>query len=190
MEVNINQLMDLTGKSFRTIKKLLEPLNPVSEDGKARYWDSKEALKLLYPTHTSELAQENLKLERARREKAEIEVGELRGSLVPLADVTKAVEKEYGFVRAQIRSLPSKLAKPLAILSDAREVHTRLQEAVDECLTELTADTRYEQSRQQLESTSDSGGAGANAEAESETDTETELGGVGGHLSLPESGVE
>lgn len=186
MELNINQLMDLTGKSFRTIKKLLGPLEPVREDGKASYWDSREALKLLYPTHTSELQQETLLLERARREKLDIEVGQMRGKLIPLEDIKKVVEREYGFVRAQVRQIPSKLAKPMSMISDPMEAFNRLSETVEETLTELTADKQYADLADQLRAVD--GRVSVSETDGTEADSEAESGGVGGSVQVPESG--
>jgi phage terminase Nu1 subunit (DNA packaging protein) len=143
--MSLNQLVELTGKTFRTVKKRLAGLRPVREDGRAEYYDTKEALQLLYPQVQSELAKENLLLERARREKEELKLGEMKGELIPVAEVVKAVEREYNFVRSQIRNLPSKMAKPLSMTADANDVFELLQEAVNECLTELTVDEKYKQ---------------------------------------------
>jgi uncharacterized UPF0146 family protein len=142
VECTINQLMELTGKSFRTIKAKLSKLKPVREDGRAAHYDSKEALRAIYSL-SSELEQETLLLERARRQKAEIEVKELTGQLVPIEDVAKTVEREYAYVRNQIRSLPSRLAKPLSMISEPTEVFERLSDSVNECLTELVSDENY-----------------------------------------------
>jgi hypothetical protein len=109
--------------------------------------------------------------------------------LIPLTEVVKAVEKEYSFVRARIRSMPSSMAQPLAILTEPRQVFERLTEAVVEWLSELTADSNYEQSRQQLESKSVVS-TGENSESGTEADTEAESGGVGGHISISESRIE
>lgn len=152
MIVSINQLMDITGQSFRTIKKRLETLSPDSEDGRSIFYDSHKAMPLLYANENSrstenQLGKESLLLERAKREKAEIEVQKLKGEVVFIEEVAKVVEKEYTYVRAQLRSIPSKLAKPLSMLTDPHMVHERLQEAVDECLTELAADKHYEEQR-------------------------------------------
>jgi hypothetical protein len=187
MEMTINQLMELTGKSFRTVKKRLEPLNPVREDGRAAFYDTKAALELLYPTVASELARENLLLERARREKVEIEVGQMRGVLVPIKEVVKNVEREYSFVRSQLRALPSKLAKPLSMTIDPNEVHTRLSEAVDECLTELTADAKYEHDCNQIESARNS--VAEVPEADLGTESTIKSSGMGRSVPVSEPGI-
>lgn len=183
MEMSINQLMELTGKSFRTIKSRIAKLTPVSEDGRASYYETKDALEAIY--QLSELAKENLLLERARREKAEIEVKQLRGEVVSVAEATKTVSKEYSYLRSQFRSIPSKLAKPLSMLADPNEVHVRLSEAIDECLSELQADARFKLEQDRIESLrlidpdleSDGNDTGAT----------TESSGVGGQAPIPKS---
>jgi hypothetical protein len=189
LEMNINQLMELTGKSFRTIKSKITDadLKPTREDGKASYYETRQALEAIYGFAT-ELAKENLLLERARRQKADIEVGQLLGKLVSIDEAAKEIEKEYTIVRAQLRTIPSKLAKPLSLVSDPHECFKRLSEVVDECLSELSADTKYENARQQLESVSDP--LKAMPSEESEADTEIESGGVGRHVQVSEPGVE
>lgn len=186
--MSINQLVDLTGLNYRTIKNRLKPIATVREDGRSHFYDTRDALKLLYPTVATEMAKENLLLERARREKAEIEVGQLKGQLVPIADVGKVIRKEYSYVRSQLRAMPSNMAKPLSMISDAHLVYKRLSEAVDECLTELTADAKYELERTRIEATSKPDvdvSFGRTA-----ADTEIESGRMGGQVSVPESRVE
>lgn len=170
--MNINQLMDFTGKSFRTIKRLLGPLKPVRSDGRADHYDTKEALKLLYPTHTSELAQESLMLERAKRQKLEIEVATLQGKLIPIEDVAKEVGREYEIVRAQFRSLPTKNAKLLAITTDPIEVQKILSETINESLNELSADAKFEE--QQLIANQATPNVVTESSVGPEADTETE----------------
>lgn len=191
--MTINQLMELTGKSFRTVKKKIESLKPVREDGRAGHYSTVDALKLIYATAVdkanSELAKETLLLERARREKLEIEIGKLRGDLVAIDEVVKVVEKEYSFVRSQVRSLPSKLAKPLSMVTDPNEVYTRLSDGVDELLTELTADSKYEHDRQQLADAARKA-IEAKSEADASSITQTESGSMGGSVSVSEPGSE
>jgi hypothetical protein len=143
MEMNISQLIELTGLNDRTVRKRLKTLNPVREDGRAKFYDTKEALTLLYPTVAAELQRENLLFERAKRKKAEIEVAKLSGELIPIAVIAREVSKEYSIVRTQVRSLPTKLAKALAITTDPVEVQSRLTKAIDDVLTELSADAIY-----------------------------------------------
>ena len=134
--------MEMTGKSFRTIKGKLAKVKPVREDGRAAHYDSKEALDAIY-SHATDLAKETLLLERAKREKAEIEVGKLRGELVPVTEVEKVMAKEYNTVRNRIRAMASTFAKPLSMVSDPIEIFARITKHTEEALAELSADTAY-----------------------------------------------
>lgn len=155
--LSINQLSELTGKDRRTIKDRLTGLSPHSEDKRGQYFDTHQALERIFEHKKTEggiqrkLLQEELRIESARAEKIELEVKAMKGELVPIEDVIKSVEREYTFVRSQLRALPSKLAKPLSMTNDPNEVYTRLTEAVDECLTELTSDEKFKTVQQTIQ---------------------------------------
>ncbi len=190
--LSINQLYEITGKDRRTIKKRLESLNPHSTDNRGEKYDAHAALELVYQPESTQgidkkLQLEELRNQQQRNEKLELEIGEMRGRLVPIEDVAKAVEKEYTFVRTRFRTIPSKLAKPISMVTDPNQVQIRLQEAVDECLTELTADSKYEEDQRNLES--------ARSETEEvssdhETAAEIEPSSVGGLTQILEPGSE
>lgn len=145
--LSINQLHEITGKDRRTITKRLAELDAQPGPNNGKYYDSREALKLLYgsgaQSHEKQLMEEQLNYERARAEKIRLEVDKLKGSLVPIDDVASIVEKEYAYVRAQLLSIPSKMAKPLANINDPQVVKDNLDEAIAEVLGELTADQKY-----------------------------------------------
>lgn len=149
-EMSVNQLSELTGKDRRTIKERLGSTKPVREDKRGQYFDTRAALNLIFSSAGSpkgiekQLALESLGLEKARREKIEIEVAKMRGDLVNIEDVAKVVERQYSIIRAQFRALPSKLAKLLSMISDPHEVFKIIQDEVNQVLTELTADKKYQ----------------------------------------------
>lgn len=153
--LSISQLSEVTGKDRRTVTKRLALVAPHTTEGRAILYDAAEAIETIFVSDSVEgmdkkLLKAELGLEIARQAKAEIEVGKLRGELIPIGEVVRCVEKEYSFVRAQIRSLPSKLAKPLSMIADPVEVHSRLLEAVNECLAELVADVLFETKYEKL----------------------------------------
>lgn len=178
--LSINQLNELTGIDRRTIKKRLTELPIHAQDGRATLYDAHKALPMLYagdtagasPANiTNQLREEELKLERAKREKLEIEIGRLRGELVPIDEVARTVEKEFNFVRSQVRAMPSKLAKPLSMISDPHDVFERISQVVDECLTELTADKTYEEHARGLESARGASGSESPSDTGSVSET-------------------
>lgn len=191
--LSISQLSEVTGKDRRTVSKRLSGIEPHSLKGNAQLYDSARAVELICAAESvagmdKQLLKAELGVEVARQAKMEIEVGKLRGELVPLGDVAKAVEKEYSFVRAQFRSIPSKLAKPLSMISDPNEVHLRLHEAVDECLAELTADVKYDELNRKFESARSA--ADPVPEIDHDPGAEVDASGMGRQPEISESGIE
>ena len=79
---------------------------------------------------------------RARRmhylaERDRIELQQLKGELVSAAEVREAAFKQGREVRDALMALPSRLASPLAVMTDPREVHQLLSEAIRVELTRL-----------------------------------------------------
>lgn len=153
--MSVSQLADITRKDRKTISKRLVDLAAEAGAKGAKLYDSAEALPLIYASDSTDdiskaLQQEELGIERAKREKLEIEVGRLRGEMLPIDLVAKTVEREYNFIRSNFRSIPSKLAKPLSMITDPAEIHAALTAAVDEVLIELTSDKTYAKQRDSL----------------------------------------
>ena len=142
--MSITKLSDLTGKDRKTISKRLELLLPVSDDGRGKQYEVKDALPLIYANDDSLRAAEQLRYEKARADKMELEVTKRRGELVEISKIAKIVEQEYAAVRAGLLAIPVKLAIPLATINDATEVKNELENAVNEVLEELSADSNYE----------------------------------------------
>lgn len=172
--LTMNHLAELTGMDRRTVKKKLGNLKVHKGDGNGHYYDTLEALPILFSVESGDsinkqMNEEALRHERAKREKVELQNGKMRGELIPIGEVASVVERQYSVVRATIRTLPSKLAKTLSLISDPHEVHALLSEAVDECLVELTADETYEQQRADIESIDDSSSVGSSEVSGSES---------------------
>ena len=47
-EISINELAELTGKTYRTVKKRLDGIKPVRTDRRGAYYCSPEALAAIY----------------------------------------------------------------------------------------------------------------------------------------------
>lgn len=190
--LTISQLAELTSLARETVRKRLGDLEPVKGEGNTYRYDTHLALPRLYKAPGTKqeidkaMAEESLLLERARREKIELDVKRMRGEYVSIEETCKAVEKEYSFVRSQLRSLPSKLAKPLSIIMDPHVVQTTIEEAINECLEELVADQKYEEILDEVEWSRAS--TDSKPEKDAETVSEVESSGVGGHISVSEPG--
>lgn len=186
-----NQLHEVTGKDRRTIDKRLAGVAPHANKGKNQLYLAAEVIPLILAEQA--VAGFEKKLKRIELETAEEQLQKLKlangkttGELVPVEDVAKVVEKQYSFVRAKMRALPSSHAKPLSMMTDPNEVHTLLREVIDECLAELTADDKYERDRQELESAREATNTGSPELVETRPDTEPS--GVGGPEEISQPG--
>ena len=146
---SINQLSELTQRDRRTITKKLSILEAKPGPANGKYYELKDALPLIFaPDGTAELDRRLLesqyKYEDHRAEKMRLEVERLKGQLVYVEDVASVVQKEYTYVRSQLLSIPSKVAKSLSVESDPSQVKAILDDAINEVLSELKADVAYE----------------------------------------------
>jgi phage terminase Nu1 subunit (DNA packaging protein) len=177
-----SQLSEVTGKDARTVKKRLAGIKPHSEDGRSSFYDTHVAIPLIMmadtaATNEKKLQQLEVDIVTEKLKALRYENEEQSGRLVPIEEVVKEIEREYGYVRSQIRSIPSKLAKPLSIITDPHEVHARLSDAVDECLTELVAQAKYEIELNNIESVEASNSI--DADTDTSSSAETDAGGMG-----------
>jgi division protein CdvB (Snf7/Vps24/ESCRT-III family) len=136
--LSITQISEMCGLDRRTIKKRLASINVHLKEGKAHLYDMFEANSMLYGTST--LDDSNVV---AKADEKEMQVGRLKGELVSIEDVASTVEREYGAVRAGLLSIPSKVSQDLVIMDDFVKIKNLLEDAVNEVLTELSADKSY-----------------------------------------------
>lgn len=147
----MTQLSEVTGLDRRTVKHRLAEVKPFRLEGKAIIYDAQKVLPILlgfddYRNQDTDksLAEEQLRYEKARADKVELEVEKLRGEVVPIEDVVRTVNKEYTYVRTTILSLPAKRAKEFALEDDPSKIQALLQDDVNEVLAHLQADTNLD----------------------------------------------
>jgi phage terminase Nu1 subunit (DNA packaging protein) len=119
------------------------PVHSISpKNGKAKLYDY-DACKAWLQQNQKEdenFASAKLRKEIALASLAELELMQKRGDLIEIVEVSKLVAKEYSTIRAQLLSLPSKLAGLIYTMQDQREVQDALDKAMREVLSELSAD--------------------------------------------------
>lgn len=154
--LSINQLSQVTGRDRATISKRLESVKPHQESGRAKIYDAHEAIPLIFASEQTKGI--NKKIEMVQYEIEKEKLNKLRmdndakiGRLVDISEVAKTVEKEYVFVRAQVRSLPARLSKLLSMESDPLVINETLTNEIDEILKELSSDDKYEAKIKELE---------------------------------------
>lgn len=135
MLITRNFLSDLTGLDRRTITKRLGNIPPVSDDAESRY-DSKTALEALYSPDALNAVQEKAKLDKVRRELAELQKAERLRQLIP-SDV---VEKEWTDilmnVRARLLQVPTRIAAEVPT-DVASVVESKVRDLIYEALQDL-----------------------------------------------------
>lgn len=164
---SISQLQDLTGAAYKTIKERLKDLKPAYADGQADYYDSREALALIYQARSgqkanTDLSEERAKLAKSQREKYELQNARLRGELIPI----EVVESEWADMllafRAKIMSISNKTAPIISGMESIAEIEETLKKYHMEALNELA---EFDPAQY---------GVGEHTELESEDDSEAE----------------
>jgi hypothetical protein len=151
--VTLNQLEQLTGISYRTLKKRLVDLDPSFKDGNSIFYDPKEALPLIYkateekripfglgfdPTGLDPQT-EKAKLDKARREKILIETRILKKELIPADQVENTWADIAVAIRSKILGMPTKIAPKVAALKgDVQKIEAELKSNCREICEELS----------------------------------------------------
>lgn len=149
--LSMSQLADVTGLDRRTVKSRLEGIKEHKKHGKAIIYDAHSVLPHLLGLSQADpqdvnrqLREEQLRYEKARADKIELDMEIIRRDVVPIEDVVRAVEKEYTYVRATLSSIPSRLARTLAVEDDPAVIETKIKEGIDEAMEHMRADTNPE----------------------------------------------
>jgi phage terminase Nu1 subunit (DNA packaging protein) len=87
---------------------------------------------------TEEVHAERARLVRAQAARAELEVEQRKGLLLPVIDVLHSWEQLVDAFRARLLSLPMRLAPRLVAMNESRTIQTALTASVREALQELS----------------------------------------------------
>jgi DNA-binding Lrp family transcriptional regulator len=147
--LSISQLSEITGKDPKTIKKRIDGLQEESIEGRAILYDAQKALALIYATSTvdkleKQLLEFEVDTEKYKSKKAELDFKERQKELVDVTKISQIVEREYTQVRAALFAIPNKMAHALINIETPAEIKAKLEDAVNEALTELTTQTLKE----------------------------------------------
>ncbi len=109
-ESTLNQLVQLTGKSQRTIKKRLAGVAH-RKDGNAYAYISKDALAAIYLSdeddNVIDLNTERALLARSQRAKIDLDVETLEGERMPTAIVVELCQQLANIVKTKVRGVPT-----------------------------------------------------------------------------------
>lgn len=139
-KLSIKQLAWIARCSAETAAKRLRDahLDPVSEDGRATYYDPRDALPVLY-----EIGQglnpkaESARVDRATAELRELELKVKLGELVPGSDQDQVVIALATTTAARLRGIPVRVAPEVAMETDVARCKGIVETAIDEALHDL-----------------------------------------------------
>ena len=156
MQISINKLAEVTGKTFRTVKNRLASLSPVGKGpaGNLEY-DSTEALPMVYDDGTDhaetdpvedeklDFSAENVRLIALRADAQAMKNAELRSKLIPAS----AVDETWGRIVAaavlEFEGLPDRIFPMLQKASKPKDRRDIMDREIRASLTRL-ADTGCE----------------------------------------------
>lgn len=139
-EVSGSELAELTGKTWRTVKSLLETagIRPRRRSGRADLYDSEAALRAIFaPMSAEEYDDQRQRLAAAQAEKVERDNALRRGELAQRADVDRFWTDCIANARAKALAIDSKLSPRLVNIGDARLIAAAIRAEVHAFLSEL-----------------------------------------------------
>lgn len=148
MKVSYNQLTDLTGKTYRTIKKRIDAagLQPVGGKSGANLWDSKAVLEAIYaPMAVCEglvPAQEKAALDKERRKTQEIKNRETAERLIDVEEAQRICDRLRRMTIEHFKPIPMLLARKLVNMTDQDEVQQFMDSEIRQALFDLVAKIR------------------------------------------------
>lgn len=148
MKISYNQLTELTGFTFRTLKKRMDGIKPVgSSQTGANLWESNEALLLIYsrnetndPNETGEQLDFNDEKARLAKEQADgqaLKNAKDRGELIPASEITETWGRIVTAAKMQFLALPDRLSQMLETAATADKRRTIIDAEIKNILDGL-----------------------------------------------------
>lgn len=125
------------GIDRRTMAKTVEDLQPVRQDNRAKYYYLADAARALFAKGAGTFEGERTRLTRAQADKTELEVRHLRGELIRAEDVISIWADAVASVRANLISLPTKLATQAIAATSLKDVEDFARGEIYAALDEL-----------------------------------------------------
>jgi phage terminase Nu1 subunit (DNA packaging protein) len=149
MQISYNQLTELTGFSYRTIKKRIGGrLRPVGVGPSgANLWESTEALPLIYESTPGGQAEQPAgqatshhdRYEKIRADLLELKYKRLSGELIPAADIRVRWARIANAVKTRFLGLADRLAQMLETTSTQDERREMIDSEIRQILISLGA---------------------------------------------------
>lgn len=84
------------------------------------------------------MSEDEARLQKARADKAEMEAGEMRGTLVPVDQIASAMHSAVIIMKTRIGAVPAKAAPLVAGMKSIPAVERVLRDNIEEALAELS----------------------------------------------------
>ncbi|MBU1566878.1 MAG: terminase small subunit [Proteobacteria bacterium] len=114
MRVTYNQLSEMTGKTYRTIKKYLDSagVNPIADEGNKIFFDSVDALECIY-THKASCDTGNIieMIDEEKHRKLKRENDEADNLVAPVSMLSDAMIKAFSQILPIMDSLPVEMKR-------------------------------------------------------------------------------
>ena len=141
--LSIAQLCEITGRGFRTVKKRLEKLEPEKTDGKTIYYNTKDALHLIFGHDDGEGKRldgqyELARLNKLRADHLELDLQVKRGELVNAKEFLQKYANLVATFRARCLSLSRRLVPEIRNADNEREAIVIFEKEMKEVLSELS----------------------------------------------------
>ena len=139
-----SRLAELTGMARETVAKRLKEAGMTPEvQGKAKMWETRDALPILYDA-VAEAGQYDLTAERARlahhqANNEQLKECQARGELIPAEQVQSRWAAMVMAMRAKMLALPGRLASKAMTATTIREVEDYAREEIYFALDELAS---------------------------------------------------
>jgi len=141
-EWTVNSLSIELRRDRRTLTKIIAEsgLKPVSEGKRSKYYHLADVVGALFGSDDLDLQQERAKLAQKQTEKAELQIAEMRTTLIDAEEVKETWTKYVMSCRAKLLSLPTKMASEVLTVDTLQEAQDVIKLHVNEALKELATD--------------------------------------------------
>jgi len=153
MKVSYNQLCEMTGFTYRTIKKRIDGIEPVGVTRtKANLWESTEVLPAIYAYNGTaggdnkkadsclSVNDERARLAKAQADGQELKNAQLRRELIPVSETVNLWGRIITAAKRQLLALPDRLSQILETTTTVEERRAVIDREIRIVLESLSKD--------------------------------------------------
>ncbi len=142
MEINVSQIAEISGFDRATVRKRLDGLSCRDAGTGGRYYDSKVAFRQLYLGGSGDEGvldptAEKAKLDKARRELAELDYAVKRRELLREESVFRALDAAAIAFKGRLEEIPGRFSSIFAAEGDPRTIESTLMREIHAALNHV-----------------------------------------------------